>query len=215
MLVEVDEHEATVALHAWRLQRHLRPVEELAVTRLVRRADKRALVVEGPSVVEALEHIGVAVLLTTDHGAPVGAGIVEGTHPAILAPGKEDGPAPHVPPNVVARLLHLRLMAKVEPALLEDAVPLLLHHLRRGQRGAVIPENPILHVIYDQTSGIHTIYPLGGLERAILADCAGADKLIGCLSGADAGLGNSGRGDLLNRMPQVCDRNLQCFIAER
>ena len=106
-------------------------------------------------MVETLEDIPVTVLLAADEGATVGAGVVEGPNPVVLGLGEEKGSAANIATHIVAGLLHLRLVAEVEPALLEDTIPLRLQHLSRGQRRAVIAEYAVLGVVYDQALGVN------------------------------------------------------------
>jgi hypothetical protein len=82
-------------------------------------------------VVEALEHLGVAAVLAADHGAAVGAGVVEHVHLAGLgAADHEHRAAADRTAHVVAGFGDLRLVPDVQPGVREDPVQLGLVDLR-------------------------------------------------------------------------------------
>ena len=153
--VEADEDEAPEAVEARRAEPHGGPVEIGAVPVSVGHADERPRRVEGPGVVEAPERLGVAPVGAADEGAPVGARVVEHRQLAVPGAGEEQRALGHHAPGVVAGVRHLRLVSQVEPAAVEDALPLQLVDGRRHHGGTMHPEPAQVGAVADQTADVH------------------------------------------------------------
>jgi hypothetical protein len=76
-------------------------------------------------MVEALQNIGMALIMSANQRPSMCAGVQEDPHVAIAAAHEEKRPAGHVSPPIVARVLYFRLVAHIEPAFVE--YPFLLH----------------------------------------------------------------------------------------
>ena len=97
----------------------------MAVPCLIRHADKIAVIVEAPGMVEALQNIGMALIVAANQRASMCACVQEDPHLAIVAAHEKKRPPGHASPSVVARVLYFRLVAHIEPGLVE--YPFLLH----------------------------------------------------------------------------------------
>jgi hypothetical protein len=76
-------------------------------------------------MVEALQNIGMALIMAANQRASMRACVQEDSHLAIAAPHEEKRPPGHVSPSVVARVLYFRLVAHIQPAFVK--YPFLLH----------------------------------------------------------------------------------------
>ena len=124
--VEAGEHEAPVGLNAFHPpQPELVEVHSAGVGVPVRDAFELPFGVEGPRVVEALEHFGIAGILPADHRAAVRAGVVENVDVAGFHPADhEDRPSRDRSSDEVAGLGDLGFVADIQPRLGEDPVDL-------------------------------------------------------------------------------------------
>ena len=131
--IKTDEAKTPVAVDPGRrLQSQAGLLESGTVACFIWNADQIALVVERPGMVEALERFGGAFVLAAYHGSTVGAGVEEGPHLAVAAPGEKHGTAGHFAPAVFPGFFHFRLVAEVKPALVENPFLLQCKKIRRG-----------------------------------------------------------------------------------
>jgi myo-inositol-1(or 4)-monophosphatase len=128
----------------------LGPVEALRVSGLVGHLHQVTLRVERPRVVEALEDASVAGILTADRRAAVGARVEQRADLAVGAAHEDDRPAADVAPDEVAGVWNLGLVANVQPAAVEDPLPLELVDRLRRHRRAVHAEQSALPIVGDQ-----------------------------------------------------------------
>ena len=91
------------------------------------------------------------------------ASVVEDTDFALCCSRVEQGLASDRAAAVVAGVLHLGLVAQVEPAAAEYALPLHLHDFRRRQCGAVVPEDTLLSVVDNQVLYVHAALSRQGM----------------------------------------------------
>src|SRR4029079_3533306 len=130
-------------------QAELRRIDAGRVALLVRDPDEVALGVERPGVVEALEGLRVAGVLTADARAAVRARVVKRTHHAVTT-AQEDQRAPgDLAPDEVARRVDLGVVAAVQPAAVEDALALERPHVVAGHRLALDAEHSALAIVDD------------------------------------------------------------------
>src|SRR5262249_27266756 len=108
------------------------------------------LVIKGPGVIEALKGFSVATALTADLRPTVRAGVQQDPHRAIAAAYQDDGTASHTPRSKIPWLGDLLGVARVEPALLENALLFERHDLGVSERAAMHAKQPVLTVVQHQ-----------------------------------------------------------------
>ena len=101
-------------------------------------------------MVEAVEYLAVALGLTADLGAPVGAGIDEHADPAVVAAAEDQWPAGQRARLEVARFRNLRLVPEEKPAAVVDVPLLTLEELVGSVGEAVDAEDSRFGVIHHQ-----------------------------------------------------------------
>src|SRR5262245_42500845 len=106
-------------------------------------------------MVEALQDVSVPLVAPANQRAPVGAGVQENPHLAIIAAHEEKRPAGHVAAPVVAWLLYLGLVAQVKPTLVKNSLLLHLKNLGRRHGGAMDSEDARFRVVYDKAFKFH------------------------------------------------------------
>ena len=139
---QAGEHEAAVAVHPRRgLHREFRVVAGHAralVTLGQRNALHLAVEVKAPGVVGADEGAaGIALEVAAQLHAAVRAAVVQHPHLHVLAAHHDHRLAADGHGRVVAGLFHLRLVAAIDPDLLEDVLDLALENVRVGIDQAV------------------------------------------------------------------------------
>ena len=142
VLGQAREHEAAVGLDPRRALHVLVVAFECCVFIAARQRHRlvRAVVVEAPGVIRAGERVaGVAVACAADLRAAVGAAVVEDVDRPILAPHHDHRLPADLEGPEVARLLHLRLVAGVDPAALEDPLDLQVEDVLVGVAEPVHP----------------------------------------------------------------------------
>src|SRR4029077_12061936 len=80
--------------------------------------------VVGPTVIAANEFRRVALVGRHDHGAAVGALVVDHPHLSLLVAHQNDRLAPHARGEIVAGLFDLALVPDIDPGGVEDALHL-------------------------------------------------------------------------------------------
>ena len=154
--VVADEDEAAVGVDMGRGEEaEVGLVEPLGVACLVGDADEFTTTVEGPSVVEALEYLAVALVVAADEGAAVAAGVVEDAYLAVAGADEEEGASAHLATAVVAGVGDLGLVTEVEPAAVEEALAFQLQDLGRCHGGAVNAKDVAFDVVNDEWLGCH------------------------------------------------------------
>src|SRR5262249_4736370 len=156
------EDEAAVALHP-RHRQHadlwVFRIEALRVTVIERHRLDAAVEVVGPNVIAAGEFRRVALVGRDDHGAAVGALVVDHAHRPLVVAHYNDRLAPHARGEIVAGLFDLALVPDIDPGGTEDAV-----HLELEDGG--IGVEPTVHATgRDQASKLgidvaHRVIPL-------------------------------------------------------
>ena len=157
--VETHEDEALVALVARGAQAEIGAVEIGSVTLNVGHPDQLAGGVETPGVVETLEHLGVAMVGAADERPAMRAGVVEHAQLTMTVPGEEQSPLGNHPTNVVSRVRHFRLVSQVEPATIEDTLPLQLVDVGRHHTGTVHLEFTQIRSVVHQVTDVHQKSP--------------------------------------------------------
>src|SRR6266567_7499076 len=118
------EDEAAVALHP-RHRQHghfgIFRIEALRVTVIERHRLDPTVEVIGPTVIAAGEFRRVALVGRHDHGAAVGALVVDHTHRSLVIAHQNDRLAPHVRGEIIAGLFDLALVPDIEPGGAKDA----------------------------------------------------------------------------------------------
>src|SRR5262249_23708350 len=149
--IEADENKAPVVVHSRRrLEAHLASVEAFTVTRLIRYSYQLTLIVEGPSMVETLQSIGVSLVTPTNQRTSVGAG-VQKTPPLAIAPAHEEKRPPrHVAAPVIAWILNLGLVAQIQPAFVKNSLLLHLKNFKRCHSRTMDSEDTRFGVVYDK-----------------------------------------------------------------
>lgn len=105
---------------------------------------------EHPAVVTALEGAPAgAAVLPAEHRAAMRTAVGQHLDRAVARPHHDDGLAPELARDPVARVRHLRLVPDEHPAAPEDAIDLVLEDLRIGIEAAMHP--PVL----DQPAVVH------------------------------------------------------------
>jgi hypothetical protein len=123
----------------------------VAVAGFVRHADEIAMIVEAPGMIEALENVGMSLIVPANERASVRACVQENPQFAVAAADKEKRPPRYIAASVLARVLCFGFVAQIEPAFVE--YPLLLHlkNLERCHGGAMDAEYTVRRLIYDHT----------------------------------------------------------------
>src|SRR5207245_592364 len=146
--IEVEEHEAAVALHARRLrQAVIGLLEALRIRVLAGHAVEPAVAVVAPAVVEAGVNLRVAFRLAAHHGAAVAAGIEENAEFVFAVAGEDDGPAADRAGLEVAGRADFGLVPYVDPAYVENPPALELEDLRVHHGCAVDREARGLRIV--------------------------------------------------------------------
>ena len=143
--IRIETHEikpAIVVDPRRRNQSHGLFAKTRAVTRLIRHADEIALIVESPSVIEALEEFRIAFVKPTDVGAPVGAAIVKYAHFSVAAAHPKERLPGHRPAAEVPGVGNFRIVAEIKPAALENILLLQRGNFRRTKHGATNAVHP-------------------------------------------------------------------------
>src|SRR5262249_16342643 len=136
--IEAQEPEVAIVLEFGRaLQSERRLVEVAAIGLRPRNAREHAIVAISPAVIEAAEATPGAFTLGADTGPAMPAGIEEA---AIFPPHiaqEEDGPACDLPGDEIVRLLQLRAVTDIDPALGKDLAHLIGQDRVRDERLAI------------------------------------------------------------------------------
>jgi len=129
VLRPAGEDEAAIALHP-RHRQHAEfgifRIEALRVTVIERHCLDPAVEVVGPTVIAAGEFRRVALVGGHDHGAAVGALVVDHAHLSLVVAHQHDRLASHARGEIVAGLFDLALVPDVNPGGVEDALHLEL-----------------------------------------------------------------------------------------
>ena len=157
--VEADEDAAAVIVHPRRrLQAQRVAVEGFAVGFLSGNAFQFAAGIINPAVIEAAEDFGaVTFVFAADQVAAVTAGVQQGADLAVLAMHQDQRPTGHRTRHEVAWVWEFRLVAREQPAMIENPRPLLLENVSVDKDAPMDPENAVLSVVNDQTSGVTAI----------------------------------------------------------
>jgi hypothetical protein len=97
----------------------------VAVSCLIRHAYEIALIIESPGMIEALQHVGMPLVVPANERASVGACVQKNPELPVAAAHKEKRPSRHISAPVITRVLYFGFVAQIQPALVE--YPLLLH----------------------------------------------------------------------------------------
>ncbi len=150
--IEADKDKSAIAIHSRRLcKTEFLPVKSRLAVRIVAgNADQFTALIVCPRMVRALERLRVAGTLTAYERAAMGAGVQQHSHFAIVPPYENQRTACDPARTEIARPGHLRLVAGVDPAILEDSLPLDFQAFRFGERAPIHAENsPRLIVDYE------------------------------------------------------------------
>src|SRR5262249_52843029 len=129
-----------------------RLVEVAAIGLRARNAREHAIIAISPAVIEAAEATPGAFALGADDRAAMAAGVEE---EAVFAPHiaqEDDGPARDLPGDEIVRLLQLRAVTDIDPALGKDLAHLIGQDRVRDERLAIQEKPLLLGIVDDVTS---------------------------------------------------------------
>jgi hypothetical protein len=92
---------------------------------------------------------------------------------------QDDGPAAQRARDEIARRPHLALVARIDPALVEDAAHLLLEHQRVDHRRAMHAEVEAVGIVADEVRLVHGSYDIENpgqttiIKTAVIVVCPG------------------------------------------
>ncbi|HET9395568.1 MAG TPA: hypothetical protein VFO36_05890 [Nitrospiraceae bacterium] len=109
------------------------------------------MIVKAPGMIEALQNVGMSLIVPANERSSVRARVQENPQPAVVAADEEKRPSRYIAAPVVARVLYFGFVAQIEPAFVE--YPLLLHlkNLERCHSGTMDAEYTVRRLIYDHT----------------------------------------------------------------
>ena len=110
----------------------------------------RAVGVVGPAVIDAVELPGVALALATHQRAAMAADVEQRADLALPVAAEDHRTAGDAAGAEVARVLHLRGVADIDPALVEDRAVFVLQDVRGDEHAAVDLERQVLQVLDDE-----------------------------------------------------------------
>src|SRR4029077_4661586 len=122
-------------------------------------------------MVGTLKRPRVAGFLTTDQRAAMSASVEQNAHNAVIAAHQNQRATCHGPRAEVAGVRDFGLMPNVEPALVEDAAPLLLKAFRINERFAIYAKQSRVLIVNDEALDrfFHRLSPaLGDVRSALL-----------------------------------------------
>ena len=111
-------------------------------------------------MIEALQNVGMPLVVPANQRASVRACVQENPQLAVAAADEEKRPPRYIAAPVVARVLYFGFVAQIQPAFVE--YPLLLHpkNLERCHGGAMDAEYTVRRLIYDHTIKLEHGVPL-------------------------------------------------------
>ena len=101
-------------------------------------------------MVEALQNIGMPLVVPANERASVRACVQENPQLAVAAADEEKRPSRDIPAPVVARVLYFGVVAQIEPAFVEYSLLLHPKYFERCHGGAMDSKDARLRVVYDQ-----------------------------------------------------------------
>ena len=101
-------------------------------------------------MIDAVELPGVALALAADQRAAMAADVEQRADLALAVAAEDHRPAGDAAGAEVARVFHLRGVADIDPALVEDRAVLVLQDFRRDEHLAVDRERQVLQVLDDE-----------------------------------------------------------------
>jgi len=143
-----------------RLEAHLRSVEMVAVSRLIRHAYEIAMIIEGPGVVEALQNVSLSLIVPADERASVRACVQENPELAVIAAHEEKRSPRDISAPVFAGVFCFGFVTQIQPAFVEDPFLLPLKNLDGRHGGSMDPEDALFWVVYNQPFRVEHGMPL-------------------------------------------------------
>ena len=146
--IEIQEVEVAILFEA----RHRREAVGLAIEArsigvFARHGFQRAVRVEGPAVIHAVEAACVALPFAADKGAAMTAHIEQRVRLAVGVAGKQDGATGNLARAEIARIGDFRGMAHIDPAGVEDLAPFLLEDVVGNKDFAVDQKRVFVRVL--------------------------------------------------------------------
>ena len=146
--IKTQEPEVAIGLEARHLRESVRgAIEFWTIGFLAGDTLQRSIGVEGPAVVHAVEAARVALAFSAHHRAAMAADIEHGADFALRVAAEQDRAAGDLARLEVARCLHLRGMTHIDPAGLENALPLASQHVIRDE-DLPIDQEGILFLVF-------------------------------------------------------------------